>query len=202
MADTNSKEAQEWLQKRAVSFLKSIGLRNGQAVLDFGCNKGNFALPAARVVGNYGWVYALDMDSAVLNELKRVIKSQKLNNIECLVASGGDGNMPLPAGCVDVVLLYDVLHGGYFPEVQKRTETLRTIYRILKPDGILSLYPTHLKKYGFTSSQIVEETIHVGFSLESITRRRIVHDGRLVRGCIYTFLKRGNEKADYEKKGE
>lgn len=46
---------------------------------------------------------------------------------------------------VDMVLLYNVLHYYYFPHAEDRKRLLREIYRILKPEGQLSLYPSHIQ---------------------------------------------------------
>jgi len=37
-----------------------MGIKRGQTILDFGCGSGNYANPAALIVGRKGKVYALD----------------------------------------------------------------------------------------------------------------------------------------------
>ncbi len=43
-----------------------------------------------------------------------------------------------------VVLLYDVLHSYYF-SVNERRKLLREVYRVLKPNALLSVYPEHME---------------------------------------------------------
>jgi len=179
-----------WLANSATGFLMRVGLKRGQTILDFGCNKGNYAGPAARVVGHSGKVYALDKDIEALEKLGREVRKQGLRNIECRHVSE-NGRIPLPARCVDVVLLYDILHRGYFPEPEERIKMLKGLHRVLKTGGLLSLYPTHLKKYGMTFGRLLSEVEAVGFELKAEARRRLIHDGSLTTGRLFSFIKRG-----------
>ena len=90
---------------------------------------------------------------------------------------------------LDAALVYDVLHGGYFPQANQRIDLLRQIYVAIKPGGLLSCYLTHIKKYGLTLRQLQHEIGIVGFSLEAQTRRKLVHDDHLVRGRIFRYSK-------------
>ena len=181
-------DAREWLASSADTFLRNVGLAEGQRVLDFGCNKGNYAAVAAGIVGGTGKVYALDKDADALQELEKASSHNGLGNLKCLRVPEG-GRVPLPDGSVDAVLCYDVLHRGYFPESAARAKALGVIYRVLRPKGMLSLYPTHLKKYGMTFRRVVSEVEAAGFRLRGECRRRLVHDGRLTRGRVFTFEK-------------
>jgi len=179
--------ARKWLRKNATEFLERIGLRQGQTVLDFGCNEGNYTIPAARTVGENGTVYALDKNEDSLKSLMREVDKKHIRNIKPLQV-GENQKIPLRSGCLDTVLLYDTLHGGYFPELSQRIEALQRIYRALKPRGLLSCYPTHLKRYGMTFNQILSEISRIGFRLQDEHRRILVHDGKLVRGRIFSFI--------------
>jgi ubiquinone/menaquinone biosynthesis C-methylase UbiE len=176
----------EWLRTKGPGFLRRAGLKEGQTVLDFGCNEGSYVVPAATVVGKAGTVYALDKDGQALKVLRKTLSRNGCDNVECLHVAE-DGRLPLANGSVDAVLLYDVLHGGYFPEPDQRLRILRSIYRVLKPQGVLSFYPTHLRKYGMTFHQAVSEVQAVGFTWVGQSRRRLVHDGHLTRGWVLTF---------------
>ena len=61
----------QWETVDGVKFLKNIGLKSGQTVLDFGCRVGHYTSPAAKVVGNKGIVYALDKEQQALDELRQ-----------------------------------------------------------------------------------------------------------------------------------
>ena len=178
-----------WLRRKAKPFLRRAGLTEGQIVLDFGCNEGNYTIPAARIVGPAGRIYAVDKDSERIKKLKRKITGMRVHNIEIFLPSPGR-RIPLPSASVDVVLLYDTLHRGYFPKPGQRRGVLRRIYRVLKPGGLLSCYPTHLRRYGITFSEILGEITHIGFRFQDKHRRIVAHDGKLVRGTIFSFKKR------------
>ena len=49
-----------WLKKYSEKLLREVGIKKGQTVLDFGCGKGNYTIPVAKIVGQDGFVYALD----------------------------------------------------------------------------------------------------------------------------------------------
>jgi len=181
-------DARKWLQKKVETFLRRVGLTEGQTVLDFGCNEGNYTIPAARIVGEGGKVYALDKNKDSLEKLIREVEKKRLRNIKPLYVQEAQ-KLPLRSCCVDAVLLYDTLHGGYFPEPAQRSTVLQRIHRVLKPQGLLSYYPTHLKQYGLTFRQLDREIRSAGFRLEAKACRKLVHDGNLVRGRIFGYRK-------------
>jgi ubiquinone/menaquinone biosynthesis C-methylase UbiE len=200
MGKGDNKKAEEartraWLAERAEGFLRRVGLVEGKTVPDFGCNRGNYARPAARVVGPGGRVCAVGKDKKALRELRRTVRRKGLRNVEHLHVSEG-GRIPLRAGSMDIALLYDVLHRGYHPEASQRKHILREIHRVLKPGGLLSLFPTHLKKYGLTFDELTREVRRSGFRPRRESRRRLVHDGKLVRGRVLSFRReRGARRA-------
>ncbi|MFW5915561.1 MAG: class I SAM-dependent methyltransferase [Planctomycetota bacterium] len=191
--ETMQEDAQKWLENRCEDLMRRVGVSAGMMVLDFGSNAGYYTRNVAKVVGETGKVYALDKNEEALETVACTANEQDLNNIECLHVPEDQDDIPLPPASIDMVLLYDVLHGGYFPESHQRRTILSRIHEVLKPRGLLSLYPTHLKKYGLTFEQILSEVKKTGFQLEDEARRRLVHDGNLVRGRIFSF-RREKEK--------
>jgi ubiquinone/menaquinone biosynthesis C-methylase UbiE len=134
---------EEWIEEAGEKFLKDIGIKRGQKVLDFGCGSGNYTIPAAKIAGEDGLVYALDKDKKTLDELIRKAESMGLKNIIRLDTAKESG-IALDCESVDVILLCDVLHYYYFPQAEDRRRLLREVYRVLKPNALLSLCPTHL----------------------------------------------------------
>lgn len=124
--------------------LKDVGIKAGQVVLDFGCGSGTYTVPAARIVGDKGKVYALDKDSEVLNKLMQRAKSAGLNNIGRMDAQG-ELEIGLADGSVDVVLLFDVFHSYYFPRPEDRRKLLDEVHRICKADALVLVYPKHME---------------------------------------------------------
>ena len=126
------------LDSQAIEVSQQIGIRSGQTVLDFGCGSGAYAFPAARIVGEQGRVYALDKDKEALDELMQKAESAGLKNVERMDTSG-ELEIDLTDESVDVVLLFDVFHSFFFPQVDDRRRLLSEIYRIMKPSAFLSV---------------------------------------------------------------
>jgi ubiquinone/menaquinone biosynthesis C-methylase UbiE len=126
------------LDSRAIEVSQQIGIRRGQTILDFGCGSGTYAIPAARIVGEQGRVYALDKDKEALDELMQKAESADLKNIDRIETSG-ELEIELTDESVDVVLLFDVFHPFYFPQAGDRRKLLGEIYRIMKSSAFLSV---------------------------------------------------------------
>jgi precorrin-6B methylase 2 len=173
--------------------MRRLGVQKGDTVLDFGCRDGRYALPAAHVVGSQGFVYAVDKDREALAKLRRAIHKQKLANVQARRVSNGRF-LPQLEAAVDVVLLFDVLHGGYFPETERRRALLARLYEALRPGGLLVCYLTHVRQFGLTFRTLLGEIRGAGFRLKHESRRRLVHDDRLVRGKVFAFRKPGRRR--------
>ena len=182
------KAVKRWIEEKSESFLRKAGIKEGQTILDFGCNDGNYTISAACIIGSKYKVYALDKEGKSLAKTIKTAKSKGLENVVGLLSSN-ELEIPLRSRSIDVVLLYDVLHRGYFPEQETREKVLQEVYRVLKPNGFISVYPTHLKKYGMTFNRIIDEIQNAGFNLERKFYKNLVHDDRLVKGCIFNFRK-------------
>jgi len=165
-----------------------VGVQPSHCVLDFGCRDGRYTLPAANAVGEDGCVYAVDKNAEALRTLRQKIRELRIGNVRVSRVTGS-GRLPVPPGGVDVALVYDVLHGGYFPEANERTDLLRQVYVAIKPGGLLSCYLTHVRRYGLTHGQLHREIRSAGFRLEGKARRRLVHNGKVVRGWIFRYRK-------------
>ena len=179
-----------WLEETGEKLIEHIGIKKKQKVLDFGCGEGNYTIPAARVVEKEGLVYASDKDKRALDQLMRKAKSMGLKNIIRLDTSK-QSRIELDNECVDVVLLYDVLHYYYYPRAEDRRQLLREVYRVLKPNALLSLYPTHLQSYMEPKLEDVEREIkEANFHLESeYPEMLMIHDDNLEKSQVMNFRK-------------
>lgn len=117
--------------------LQEAGIRPGDQVLDFGCGPGSYTLPAAQLVGDAGKIYALDLQPLALERVAQTAQQRGLENVYTIRSHGPTA---LPAGTLDVVLLYDVFH--LFSQPQTILAELR---RVLKPGGRLSVNDHHLQ---------------------------------------------------------
>jgi ubiquinone/menaquinone biosynthesis C-methylase UbiE len=183
----------EWWEREGGSkFLKKIGLRSGQKILDFGCRVGHYTIPAARVVGSQGIVHAVDKESEALEELGRKVAAHKLTNVKAAKTSG-QMKLPLESRLIDVVLLYDVLH--YFG-ADERMMLYHEAFRVLKQSGLLSVYPKHtaqdnplMELQHLRSVDIEREILSSGFQFERRYCGIISHDDGLNKGCVLNFRK-------------
>lgn len=177
-------DIKRWLEADGEIFLKQVGIKNGQTVLDFGCGTGNYAIPAAKIVGENGKVYALDKDEKALNRVHTKAEISGLRNIE-VMKTAGELKLSLEDASVDVVLLYDVLHSHCFPEAADRKILLKEIHRTLKPNGFLAVYPMHREP-----EEVKEEIESASFQLEEkYSGRLISFAGELRAGHILNFRK-------------
>jgi ubiquinone/menaquinone biosynthesis C-methylase UbiE len=126
------------LESQVFDMLKQIGISRGQTVLDFGCGYGAYTIPVAEIVDEQGKVYALDKDKEALDALKQRGELADLNNIDRIETSG-ELKIGLPDESVDVVLLFDVFHSFYFPQVVDRIRLWGEIGRVMKPSAFLSI---------------------------------------------------------------
>ena len=133
-------DVDNWMKVDGQRFLSDLGVGKGQVVLDFGCGEGHYTIPASKLVGSDGKVYAIDKKTAVLDKLKKRIEKVNIKNIELI---NKQSQIPLKKNSVDVVLCYDVIH---FMDTEERKLVYEEIYRVLKNNGLFSIYPKHHKK--------------------------------------------------------
>jgi len=178
----------KWIAKDGEEFFREVGLKEGQTVLDFGCGEGHYAIPAAKLVGDGGKVYALDKDEKALHRLMRLIHDKKIKNIEVL---RGDSKISLANSLVDFIVCYDVVH-----YVKDRKTLYRELHRVLRQKGVFSLYPKHLENdYPLMElahmklEDVIKEMEQAGFFLTEKFFKRLIHDDCYDQGYILNFKK-------------
>ena len=184
------KGIEEWTKKRGTIFLKRVGIEHGQTVLDFGCRNGNYTIPAARIVDENGLVYALDKDASSLKTLREKAEQDGLGNI-VLIETNGSLKINFEDNFLDVVLAYDVLH-----LIDNRKELYKQIHRVLRKDGLFSVYPKHNKLdspgWGLDNispQDIIGEIEEQNFYFKEEYCATLCHDDSLNQGCILNFRK-------------
>ena len=171
------------LELQVLEVLERTGLNKRQIVLDFGCGSGTYTLPAAKIVGKQGRVYALDKDTQALDELMHEAESTGLRNVTRMDTSG-EVRIELRDESVDVVLLFDVFHSYYFPQTDDRRNLLNEIHRIMKPSAFISVWPKHME------SEAKGEIEEANFYLEREYSETLIHDNKdSERGQILNFRK-------------
>lgn len=185
-------DVKRWLREEGEAFLKDVGIKKGQIILDFGCGVGHYTIPAAKVTGKEGKVYAIDKDRDALEQLMQTAESEGLKNVVPIKTSG-ELKINLENESVDVVLLYDVLH---YMDVKERRKIYDEVYRILKSDGFLSVYPKHHESdealwnlSGMELEAIMKEIKRENFYFERKFFKSLIHDDNYDRGYILKFKK-------------
>ena len=123
--------------------LAEVNIEPGFNVLDYGCGPGSYTTAAAKLVGETGVVYALDIHPLAVKQVQKTAASKGLANIETILSDCATG---LPDESIDVVLFYDTLH-----KLNEPDKVLTELHRVLKPDGVLSFSDHHLKENEMTS---------------------------------------------------
>jgi len=175
--------------KDGVLFLHNIGLKKGQSVLDYGCGEGHYTIPAAEVVEQDGMVYAFDKDKEVLNSLNKAAEKYGKKNIEIIK---GNTEIPLENKSIDVVLCYDILHYE-----KNRKAIYSESYRVLKNEGLFSVYPKHhrddhplMEFADLELEDIRREIEEADFVLVKKVYKELLHDNYYNRGWILNFRKK------------
>jgi ubiquinone/menaquinone biosynthesis C-methylase UbiE len=121
-------ERRKWQNPEAI--LASIGLKAGLTFMDIGCGGGFFALPAARIVGESGKVYGIDINAESISELKELASREGLNNLELTVGRAED--VVLCESCADIIFFGIVLH-----DFEDPAKVLQNAKKMLNPAGRL-----------------------------------------------------------------
>jgi len=126
------------LLRPRIDILKEVGIKPGYHVLDYGCGSGSFVIDTARLAGDSGMVYALDVHPLAIQMVRNLASKKKLMNVMTIHSDCRTG---LPDKSLDVVLLYDAFHALGEPD-----DVLKEIHRILRTNGILSFSDHHMKE--------------------------------------------------------
>lgn len=146
--------------------LEAAGLKPGQKVIEVGCGPGFFTIPAAKIVGEKGLIYAIDVNQRAIKRVEEKMRKLGVGNIKPIL--GNAGNSGLQEGSIDLAFIFGLRYiaGGL-------SNLIAEMYRILKSGGMLSFEKT-------TSSEdkLVEEVETMGF---------VTSD---TKGRIYNFTKK------------
>ena len=97
-----------WIFRNPYKLLKAAGLRYGQKVLEVGCGPGFFSVPAAKIVGENGIVYALDIHPLAIKRVQEKMKKEGIGNIETVLADATKTGLPDKG--IDIAFLFGFVH--------------------------------------------------------------------------------------------
>ena len=113
------------------NILKRIGVKPQMKVADVGCGTGFFTIPMAKIVGDKGKIFAIDIQEEMIAILNEKIQKLEIKNVETFLSI--EEHIPLPNESVDLALMASLLH-----ELD-RYATVEEVYRFLKPHGVLAV---------------------------------------------------------------
>ena len=118
--------------------LKDIRINPGDTVLDFGCGPGSYSVAIAELLQGTGKIFAIDNHPLAIEHVCQIARKKKLQNIQTILSDCDTG---LPSNSIDIILLYYI-----FNDLKNSEKVLWELYRVLKPDGILSFSEYNIKK--------------------------------------------------------
>ena len=119
----------------ADKLIQRSGIKQGMRVLEVGCGSGAFVTFVARAVGKTGKVFALDIQPAMLRQLKAKLtrpENRDIKNIKLILGSAHE--LPFEDNFLDLAYMVTVLQ-----EIPDKDKALREARRVLKPGGILAV---------------------------------------------------------------
>lgn len=100
-------------------------------VADLGVGAGFYVLTLARMVGEEGRVFAVDVQKELVAGIKRTAEKEGFANVEAIWGDiEKEGGTKIKEGALDACLVSDVLF-----QVEDKKEFTKEISRILKPGG-------------------------------------------------------------------
>jgi ubiquinone/menaquinone biosynthesis C-methylase UbiE len=173
IAQTMHYTGAEWLtrdnreqEERCSLMLANLGVKRGMIICDMGCGNGFYALQLAKMVGDEGKVYGVDIQPEMLVFLQQRAAAENVTNIEPILGTLTDPK--LPKGKIDLILLVDVYHEFSNPELM-----LAAMREALAPEGLCALVEFRAEdpnvpikpEHKMTKAQIMKEWPPNGFTL-------------------------------------
>ena len=119
-------------------YLRKVPLEEGMTVVDYGCGPGRYTIPVAEMVGPEGRVLAVDIQPLATETVIQKAADKGLTNIESVLVDSYQTG--IQGTSADMVLLIDVMHS-----ISDYPSLFHEIHRILKPEGLLFIEPSHMK---------------------------------------------------------
>ncbi len=155
----------EWQKPDRVVDVLSI--KPGYRIADIGAGSGYFTRRFARVVGQDGVVYAVDIEKGMIEFIEKTKREENLTNIRTILASPDDPG--LEPGAVDMVFICDTYH-----HIESRIPYMKRLRRVLRDGGRLVIVdfkpePTPVGpplRIRISRKKVIDELKKAGYVLE------------------------------------
>ena len=124
----DEQERRKWQNPEDI--LSEIGLLPGMTFTDIGCGQGFFTVPAAKIVGNGGKIYASAISQVNIQKLREKVDAAGLTNV--IMETGKAEDLILCDACADIVFFGIVLH-----DFENPSKVLANAHSMLKKTGKL-----------------------------------------------------------------
>ena len=128
----------KWLERSdrekeedVTTLIKNMRISPNDTIADIGAGSGYHVFKMAPLAKN-GLVYAVDIQSEMLEAIQLKKKSNRVANVKTVL--GSEKSINLPKYSLDKILLVDVYHEFNYP-----IEMIESIKNALKPNGLLFL---------------------------------------------------------------
>ena len=170
----------------------TLEAKNAPAILDFGYGFGEHLFALSNAFPN-GKIYGIDCNPACQKEVGDKVTARELKNIT-LINKEVHNLQDFENDSLDLILLYDALHGG---DGTGKYMLFEESQRVLKAGGCLSILPLHLsnwrdregKKKTYSLKMIKDEIESFGFDYAGTCQQKGVHWEKC--HTLY-YIKKGN----------
>ena len=153
-------------EEKTSEMIRELQLKPGLSVADIGSGNGYHTLMMAKIIGEKGQAYAVDIQPEMLTMLKERAEKAGVKNIKLIENRFWDAD--LPEKSVDFVLMADVYHEFSHPE-----QMLSSIKKSLKEDGVVCLLEFKSEdpkvpikpEHKMSKAQVIKEMSSNGFVL-------------------------------------
>jgi predicted methyltransferase len=119
--------------------MDALNIAEGGVVADLGAAGGWFTIQLARRVGSNGIVYAVDVQPAMIEAIRRRAQRENLNNVRTVLGTSRDPMLPHGIDAVLIVGAYHEMECAAGPTCQDPVELLERVAQSLKPQGRLGV---------------------------------------------------------------
>lgn len=179
-----SKHETVWLESKGAKMLTELGVKPGHNIIDYGCGHGRYTIPLSQIAGEKGCVYSVERNEDTISivqeklplftnpDIVKFIKTEHLENSDIL-----------PEKNIDAIFAFDVLQ-----HIEDWDVLFRYFYGILKPTGIVCIYPAEVPHPGEVDIKLVISKMEkIGFQFVKLNKFRMMHGEDMVDDMVYSF---------------